>query len=291
MHSTRHLPRKWPAGHRTVGSSSRARGGTGIHCCEHFWNLQLPWESGVWWDSGAGSPGGIALRARPQPPQVLPPEPQGGWGQAGFAGAAPRSALETKMFTAVDRDPRAEGEKAGELDRNPAANRIRRRTISRVNTERRRRDGHGWGRPHRAIQSLLVMAFLRPPVPSRARCRVEVWRGGLGRSLFSPVGPPFRLRVSHHLDHAPFPHPAHRTVRADFPHTALGQNASLLRLTSGLRREACGASPVPGPGTGDGSGIVCSPAFAPCASRIAIDGVVPPRGSSPLDRRGPLSHG
>ncbi len=81
------------------------RGGTGHHCCEHLWNLQLPWESGVWWDSGAGSPGGIALRARPQPPQVLPPEPQGGWGQAGFAGAAPRSALETKMFTAVDWPP------------------------------------------------------------------------------------------------------------------------------------------------------------------------------------------
>ena len=53
--------------------------------------------------------------------------------------------------------------------------------------------------------------------------RVEVWRGGLGRSLFSPVGPPFRLRVSQHLDPAPFPHPALRTVHADFPHTALGQ--------------------------------------------------------------------
>ena len=45
-------------------------------------------------------------------------------------------------------------------------------------------------------------------------CRVEVRRGSLGRSSFSPVSPPFRLRVSHHLDHAPFPHPAHRTRRA-----------------------------------------------------------------------------
>ena len=59
----------------------------------------------------------------------------------------------------------------------------------------------------------------------RARSRVEVRRGSLGRSLFSPVIPPFRLRVSHHLDHAPFPHPARRTVQADFPHTALGQGA------------------------------------------------------------------
>src|SRR5262245_1190340 len=50
-------------------------------------------------------------------------------------------------------------------------------------------------------------------------------RGSLGRSLFSPVRPPFRLRVSHHLDHAPSPHPARRTVQADFPHTALGQGA------------------------------------------------------------------
>ena len=38
-----------------------------------------------------------------------------------------------------------------------------------------------------------------------------------------PVGPLFRLRVSHHLDRAPFPHPAHQTGRADFPHPAFGQ--------------------------------------------------------------------
>src|ERR1700757_3630132 len=38
-----------------------------------------------------------------------------------------------------------------------------------------------------------------------------------------PVGPPFRLRVSLHLDHAPVPHPAHQTGRADFPHPAFGQ--------------------------------------------------------------------
>ena len=38
-----------------------------------------------------------------------------------------------------------------------------------------------------------------------------------------PVGPLFRLRVSHHLDHAPVPHPAHQTGRADFRHPAFGQ--------------------------------------------------------------------
>ena len=123
------------------------------------------------------------------------------------------------------------------------------------------------------------------------RCRVEVRRGGLGRSLFSAVGPPFRTRVSHHLDRAPFPHPAHRTGRADLPHPALGQNSSLPSLTNWSQAEACGASPVPGPGTGDGRGIVCTPALAPCASHITTDGAVPPRGGSPLGRLGPPSRG
>ena len=50
---------------------------------------------------GRGTPGGIALRAGPQPPQAVRPRPLGGWGPAGSAGAAPRSAAETKMFTAV----------------------------------------------------------------------------------------------------------------------------------------------------------------------------------------------
>ena len=50
-------------------------------------------------------------------------------------------------------------------------------------------------------------------------------RGSLGRSLFSPVGPPFRTRVSHHLDHAPSLHPAHRTGRAQLRHPALGQDS------------------------------------------------------------------
>src|SRR5271166_2166817 len=38
-----------------------------------------------------------------------------------------------------------------------------------------------------------------------------------------PVDPPFRSRVSHHLDLAPFSHPAHQTGRADFRHPAFGQ--------------------------------------------------------------------
>ena len=43
--------------------------------------------------------------------------------------------------------------------------------------------------------------------------------------LVFPVVRLVRLRVSHHLNHAPFPHPAHRTGRAQFRHAALGLNA------------------------------------------------------------------
>jgi hypothetical protein len=43
----------------------------------------------------------------------------------------------------------------------------------------------------------------------------------LRRSL--SVVRPFRLSVPHELLRAPFPHPAHRTGRADFSHPALGQ--------------------------------------------------------------------
>src|SRR5262249_39294897 len=46
-------------------------------------------------------------------------------------------------------------------------------------------------------------------------------------------------RVSHHLDHAPSPHPAHRTVQADFPHTALGRDAPVLGPRRLVNRRRC----------------------------------------------------
>jgi hypothetical protein len=49
--------------------------------------------------------------------------------------------------------------------------------------------------------------------------RVEVWRGGLGFGLLPCQGFPVRGAIS--ACHAPFPHPAHRTRRAGFPHRAL----------------------------------------------------------------------
>ncbi len=53
-------------------------------------------------------------------------------------------------------------------------------------------------------------------------CRVEVWRGGC-RSNIS-VAAPFVWRCLTGSAMAPFPHPAHRTGHADFPHPALGQD-------------------------------------------------------------------
>src|SRR6476646_6038791 len=53
------------------------------------------------------------------------------------------------------------------------------------------------------------------------RGRVEMWRGG-GRLGIS-VSAPFVWRCLTGAALAPFPHPAHRTGRADFPHPALGQ--------------------------------------------------------------------
>src|SRR6202035_5788665 len=52
--------------------------------------------------------------------------------------------------------------------------------------------------------------------------RVGMWRGGL-RSTMS-VAAPFVWRCLSGSAVTPFPHPAHRTQQADFPHCALGQD-------------------------------------------------------------------
>src|SRR2546423_12534947 len=52
--------------------------------------------------------------------------------------------------------------------------------------------------------------------------RVGVWRSG-GRPNIS-VAASFVWRCLTGLTLAPFPHPAHRTGHADFPHPALGQD-------------------------------------------------------------------
>jgi transposase len=61
--------------------------------------------------------------------------------------------------------------------------------------------------------------------------RVEKWRGRFRSKFVFSVCPLFRLWVPQYLNHAPFPLPAHRTGRADFPHPALTQNFMPSRST------------------------------------------------------------
>ena len=55
--------------------------------------------------------------------------------------------------------------------------------------------------------------------------RVRMWRGGLRCGL--SVSAPFVWRCLTSRTITPFPHPPHRTGRADCPHPALGQDACL----------------------------------------------------------------
>ena len=58
--------------------------------------------------------------------------------------------------------------------------------------------------------------------------RVEMWRGGCRSDISVPA--PFVWRCLNGSTVTPFPHPAHRTGRADFPHPALGQDLTPLTL-------------------------------------------------------------
>ena len=55
-----------------------------------------------------------------------------------------------------------------------------------------------------------------------AKGRVEMWRGGCRLNI--SVAASFDWRCLSSSTMAPFPHPAHRTGQADFPHPALGQD-------------------------------------------------------------------
>ena len=57
---------------------------------------------------------------------------------------------------------------------------------------------------------------------SAAMCRVEMWRGGCRMKI--AVAASFVWRCLTGSTMTPFPHPAHRTGHADFPHPALGQD-------------------------------------------------------------------
>src|SRR5450759_1405096 len=66
---------------------------------------------------------------------------------------------------------------------------------------------------------------------NRSKCRVEMWRGGFRQNI--SVAASFVWRCLNGSTMAPFPHPAHRTGQADFPHPALEQDftPSLSRAT------------------------------------------------------------
>src|SRR5207248_11712271 len=70
------------------------------------------------------------------------------------------------------------------------------------------------------LDCLLALAMAQGSAASRGR--VGVWRSG-GRPNIS-VAAPFVRRCLTGSTMAPFPHPAHRTGHADFPHPALGQD-------------------------------------------------------------------
>src|SRR5262249_51184669 len=84
-----------------------------------------------------------------------------------------------------------------------------------------------------------------------------------------PCCPPFRARVSHHFDHAPFPLPAHRTGRALLTHPALGQGSFTPSHT-----KSCRATPevhrAPGLHTSSPSGNATSRDHGPCIWPSAI---------------------
>src|SRR5438132_13709498 len=69
----------------------------------------------------------------------------------------------------------------------------------------------------------------------RRFCRVEMWR--VGCRLNISVAAPFVWRCLSGSTMAPFPHPAHRTGQADFPHPALGQDFTLSRATPSAASE------------------------------------------------------
>jgi hypothetical protein len=70
----------------------------------------------------------------------------------------------------------------------------------------------------------------------RENGRVERWRGGVGFDIILFRG--FPGCVSIVACRAPFPPPAHRTGRADFPHPALGQGSWVRRRRTQKGRES-----------------------------------------------------
>jgi hypothetical protein len=78
--------------------------------------------------------------------------------------------------------------------------------------------------------------------------RVEMWRGGVRLGLSVPAPFVWRCLISRAV--APFPHPAHRTGQAAFPHPALGQDFMPLPTEGAAEARADGPVRVDRVGTG-----------------------------------------
>ena len=100
--------------------------------------------------------------------------------------------------------------------------------------------------------------------------RVGMWRGSLRPGL--SVSAPFVWRCLSSQAVAPFPHPAHRTGRADFPHPALGQDIMPSPTAGYGFGLANGSVPVVYGGTDPGSATTLSP--EPYVSRITTGAAV-----------------
>src|ERR1700738_4464185 len=79
---------------------------------------------------------------------------------------------------------------------------------------------------HSANGSYGPSGAVRPPPAYASLGRVGMWRGGCRPGI--SVAAPFVWRCLTGSTVAPFPHPAHRTGRADLPHPALGQDSTPL---------------------------------------------------------------
>src|ERR1700687_1268475 len=105
-----------------------------------------------------------------------------------------------------------------------------------------------------------------------------MWRGGVRENI--SVSAPFVWRCLNGSTMAPFPHPAHRTGQADFPHPALGQDFTLSRATPSAASEhlleliGC-PSPRPSPRI---------------ASFLKLRTSPPPQGARPVPHGLPVGH-
>ena len=122
-----------------------------------------------------------------------------------------------------------------------------------------------------------------PNIIHNTNGRVEVWRGDRRPSL--SVSAPFVRRCLTSRTLAPFPHPARRTRRADFPQRALFQNIKPSH-SNGRRATAPGVSaPVFHTGTGRSIGGTPFPVCRAFASTRSAD--VAPHSCRSGDRPSP----